>query len=108
MLTFKLRFMEKQLLLITVLCFLSMCAAGQDIKQKEVTRIVSTLAADDMQGRETFTPGIEKAAVFIENEFAKAKLSPVPGNAGFRQSFYHYEVKPGAQQLSINGHTYAD
>lgn len=100
--------MEKQLLQITVLCFLSMCAAGQGIKQKEVTRIVSTLAADDMQGRKTFTPGIEKAAVFIENEFAKAQLSPVPGNAGFRQSFYHYEVKPGAQQLSVNGQTYAD
>ena len=100
--------MEKQLLLITVLCFLSMCAAGQDIKQKEVTRIVSTLAADDMQGRKTFTPGIEKAAVFIENEFAKARLSPAPGNAGFRQSFYHYEVKPGEQQFSVNGHTYAD
>jgi hypothetical protein len=106
MLTFKLRFMEKQLFLIPIICFLSMCVTAQDIKQKEVTRIISTLAADDMQGRKTFTPGAEKAAVFIEQEFAKVKLSPLPGNTNFRQSFFHYEVKPGVQQLTVNGQAY--
>jgi hypothetical protein len=30
------------------------------IKEKEVRRIETILAADDMQGRRTFTPGIEK------------------------------------------------
>lgn len=99
--------MEKPLFLI-LLCFLSVSAIAQDIKQKEVTRIISTLAADDMQGRRTFTPGAEKAAVFIEQEFAKAKLLPFTGKADFRQTFYHYEVKPGVQQFSANGRTYND
>jgi hypothetical protein len=97
--------MKKQYFLIPALCFFSMCTTAQDIKEKEVTRIISILAADDMQGRKTFTPGAEKAATFIEQEFAKAKLQPFPGNNGFRQVFSHYEVKPGLQQLWLNGHT---
>lgn len=97
--------MKKQYILINALCFFSMCTTAQDIKEKEVTRIISTLAADDMQGRKTFTPGAEKAATFIEQEFTKAKLQPFPGNKGFRQVFSHYEVKPGIQQLWLNGHT---
>jgi Zn-dependent M28 family amino/carboxypeptidase len=101
----KARIMKKLYTLIPCLCFLAMCTTAQDIKEKEVTRIISTLAADDMQGRKTFTPGAEKAATFIEQEFAKAKLQPVPGNKGFRQVFAHYEVKPGLQQLSLNGQT---
>lgn len=55
------------------------------IKQDEVERIIKTLAADDMQGRATFTPGIEKAAQFIEGEFKKIGLDPLPGNADYRQ-----------------------
>src|SRR6187402_3421056 len=108
MLTFKLRFMEKQLFLIPFICFLSMCTNAQDIKQKEVTRIISTLAADDMEGRKTFTPGAEKAAIFIEAEFAKAKLSPLPGNTNFRQSFYQYKIIRGKSQLTVNGRSSND
>jgi len=55
------------------------------IKQKEVERIIKTLAADDMQGRVTYSPGIEKAAKFIESEFKKIGLEPLPGNADYRQ-----------------------
>lgn len=55
------------------------------IKEKQVERIIKTLAADDMQGRATFTPGIEKAAQFIEDEFKSIGLKPLTGLAGFRQ-----------------------
>ena len=44
------------------------------IKEKEVRRIETILAADDMQGRRTFTPGIEKAAAFIADEFKATGL----------------------------------
>lgn len=81
-----------------------MCTTAQDIKVAEVKRIISTLAADDMEGRKTFTPGAEKAAVFIEQEYTKAQLQPFAGHKDFRQSFHHYEVKPEHQQLWINGH----
>ena len=36
-----------------------------------------TLAADDMEGRKTGTPGIEKAAQYIEGEFKKIGLKPL-------------------------------
>ena len=44
------------------------------INAAEVERIEKILSADDMEGRKTFTSGIEKAADFIAGEFAKSKL----------------------------------
>lgn len=41
------------------------------INVAEVERIEKILSADDMQGRRTFTTGIDKAADFIESEFSK-------------------------------------
>jgi hypothetical protein len=38
--------------------------------KNDVTKIEKTLAADDMQGRRAFTPGIDKLP-FIESEFKK-------------------------------------
>jgi Zn-dependent M28 family amino/carboxypeptidase len=40
-----------------------------------------------MQGRKVFTPGIEKAAAFINSEFKNAGLRPWPGAADFNQTF---------------------
>ena len=45
------------------------------INVAEVERIEKILSADDMQGRRTFTAGIDKAADFIESEFLKNKLN---------------------------------
>ncbi|MDB5091668.1 MAG: peptidase [Mucilaginibacter sp.] len=51
---------------------------GQDvnklINQDEVAQVIKTLSADDMQGRATFTPGIEKAAQYIEASAAYATI----------------------------------
>ncbi len=57
------------------------------INTKEVERIEKTLAADDMRGRKTFSPEIDKAADFIAAEFKKAGLQTVNGNNGYRQEF---------------------
>jgi Zn-dependent M28 family amino/carboxypeptidase len=56
------------------------------ITPKEVERIEKTLSADDMQGRRAGTPGIEKAASFIADEFKKAGLQPMQGTS-FLQEF---------------------
>src|SRR5688572_1796662 len=60
---------------------------AQQINEQEVSRIISVLAADSLQGRNTYSPGIEKASLFIESEFAKAGLMPLPGAQDFRQRF---------------------
>lgn len=58
------------------------------IKDAEVKRIISTLAADDMMGRSSMHPEqIEKATAFIDAEFKKAGLKPLQGLKGFRQEF---------------------
>src|ERR1044071_667621 len=86
---------------------LSLGAFAQDvnkmIKQDDVERIIKTLSADDMQGRATFTPGIEKAAQFIESEYKQIGLQPMEGNTGYRQNFTMIKVTPVKAEVSING-----
>jgi len=73
------------------------------IKQDDVERIIKTLSADDMQGRATFTPGIEKAAQFIESEYKQIGLQPMAGNTGYRQNFTMIKSTPTKAEISING-----
>lgn len=89
------------------LSIISLGSFAQDVNklidQHDVERIIKTLSADDMQGRATFTPGIEKAAQFIEGEYKKAGLIPLNGNKDFRQNFTMTKSVPAKIQLSING-----
>jgi hypothetical protein len=73
------------------------------IQQNDVERIIKTLSADDMEGRATFTPGIEKAAKFIENEYKTIGLKSMDGNNGFRQNFPMIKSTPVKNAVSING-----
>lgn len=70
---------------------------------KEVERIERVLAADDMMGRKTFSPGIEKAADFIANEFKAAGLQTLPGASGFRQAFSIVRPKLTKASLIVDG-----
>jgi Peptidase family M28 len=57
------------------------------INAKEAERIERTLSADDMQGRKTFTQGIEKAADFIASEFKASGLQTWNNSGSYRQEF---------------------
>lgn len=98
--------MKKIVLSLTFLA-LSACGFGQQvnklIRQDDVTRIIKTLSADDMQGRATFSPGIEKAAEFIESEYKAIGLKPFPGDDGFRQNFKLTRITPIKTLAEING-----
>ncbi len=74
----------------------------QLIVKTDVERIIKTLSADDMQGRATFTPGIEKAARFIEGEYKNIGLLPLNGNKDYRQNFSMFRVKPVEVSASIS------
>jgi hypothetical protein len=63
------------------------------INVKEVNRIESTLASDEMRGRKTFSPEIDKAADFIAAEFKKAGLLTLSNNSSFRQEFSMVRTK---------------
>ena len=57
------------------------------INAKEVERIEKVLSSDEMRGRRTFTPDIDKAADFIAGEFGKIGLQTLNQNKSYRQEF---------------------
>lgn len=75
----------------------------QIIKQSDVARIIKTLSSDEMGGRATFTPGLDKAAKFIENEFKQIGLKPLAGDNDFRQEFMVKRIKSANIQAMVNG-----
>ena len=75
------------------------------ITEKYVGQLIRTLSSDDMQGRATFTPGIDKAATFIEQEFKRIGLKPLAGEKSFRQTFSKVQLKSAERMVTINGKT---
>ncbi|WP_337966411.1 M20/M25/M40 family metallo-hydrolase [uncultured Flavobacterium sp.] len=73
------------------------------ITNKEVTRIEKILSADDMQGRRTFTPGIDKASAFIESEFKQIGLQTFNGAKNYRQEFSMTSSKAVSSKITIDG-----
>ena len=52
-------------LAVSAIVFSGCSAQNPEINRADVERIITTLSADDMEGRRTFEPGIEKAARFL-------------------------------------------
>lgn len=81
----------KTLFTLLIACFISTVSFAQNIDKiinaKEVSRIENVLASDDMRGRKTFTPDIDKAADFIAGEFKKSGLKYFDGLNSYQQSF---------------------
>lgn len=73
------------------------------INSKETERIEKILSSNEMEGRRTFTPGIEKAAAFIANEFEKIGLQKWNNGSSYLQTFAMIKTKPIQQKAVING-----
>ena len=74
-------------LLLSTTSFLFSQNIDSLINSKEVERIERTLSSDDMRGRRTFTPDIDRAADFIAAEFNSIGLQKWNGNGNYRQEF---------------------
>lgn len=89
----------------------SLTAVAQSINKiitkDYVDHLIKTLSADDMEGRRTFTPGIDRAASFIEKEFAAIGLQPLAGEKNYRQTFYKYQLTPLKTSVVIDGESIA-
>ena len=79
--------MNLMLLLCSITTFSFAQKAEKIINAKEVERIEKVLSADDMEGRRTFTPGIDKAAAFIADEFKKIGLQTWNNSGNYLQPF---------------------
>lgn len=92
-------------LLLTAASFLFAQKIDGIITVKETERIEKTLAADDMRGRKTFSPEIDKAADFIGAEMKAAGLKFLPGLQSYRQEFTMVRTKPVSLEASLDGAT---
>jgi Zn-dependent M28 family amino/carboxypeptidase len=96
--------MKKTILLLFVAAnFIARAQKEEDvINAKEVQRIESVLASDDMRGRRSGTPDIDRAGSFIADEFKKARLQPLQGNT-FLQPFSMLRPKMLSLKYEVDG-----
>src|SRR5256885_1780353 len=89
--------------LFAITSFVNAQKTDKYIKEKDVTRIIQTLAADDMNGRSAMDEkSIFKAAAFIEKEFKSIGLSPLSGATGFLQEFTKDKMVAGGEVVIDN------
>jgi hypothetical protein len=96
----------RKILLAAGLSASTLIAAAQTkttVSAATVRRVLTTLAADDMQGRGTGQPGQEKAAYFLAGEFRRIGLQPLPGQSNFMQEFPAYETAVTSVAVALNG-----
>ncbi len=92
------------LLTSALLVCLSACQTPEaTVDRVDVERIIRTLAADDMQGRATFSPGIEKASRFLEEEFDEIGLETLEGLDSYEQAFHVFSLTPRRKEITLNG-----
>jgi len=95
---------EKQVVFVAAAIILSACGVGEpQIDQADVERIITALAADEMQGRRAFEPGADAAAEFLSGEFAAIELEPFAGADGYLQRFPVYSLRVDRCSVTING-----
>ena len=77
--------------------FISSFLNSQTINENTVKKHLYTLANDSMQGRKAGSPGIEKAAKYIEQQFSEIGLKPF-NSSSFRQSFKHINSRSESKE----------
>jgi hypothetical protein len=109
--------MKKISIALVALAFIICCNSSKNVSEPIVnsvnTKIIEsvffidsvtvkkhlyTLASDDMEGRKAGTAGIEKAAIYIENEFKRIGLTTFESLETYRQTF---NFKPRSSKEEI-------
>lgn len=87
-----------------LLSLVSFSAFSQStIDEKDVTRIITTLASDAMNGRKAFTPDADRAVDFISSEFTKTELGFFGNLTSYQQSFEMFRFKNLTAKVQLNG-----
>ncbi len=104
----------KRFLLIGSVLFFAVCtppaktgtgnASGSgEFDVNELEKVLNSLSSDEMRGRRTFSPEIDRAADIIAEEFRAAGLQAYKNNSGFRQEFSLLRSKQTEIQGNANG-----
>ncbi len=73
------------------------------VNAKEVERIEKVLSSDDMKGRATFSPDIDRAADFIASEFKKTGLKTWNNSGSYLQVFAMATGTVVSENIMIDG-----
>lgn len=90
-------------LLATITSFLFAQKYQYLFVQQQVEKILRTLASDEMRGRKTFSPEIDKAADFIASEFKAAGLQTWNNSKSFKQEFSLVTAKQTGIEATLDG-----
>jgi len=97
----------RSFLLASLLFFACAYSKAQDIDKiinpAAVEKIEKTLSSDELQGRASFSPGIEKAADFIEAQFRAAGLESWNHSSSYRQPFSMIRSKAISASATLDG-----
>lgn len=92
--------MKKIILLLALPLLAQAQKIDKIITRAETERIETYLASNELAGRKPFTPGIEKAAKFIAEEFDKAGLQKT--NGSYLQSFPMFKSQLSSISATID------
>lgn len=79
------------------------CRPAPRIERADVERVLGTLAADSMLGRQAFTPAADHAAAFIRGEFAGIGLEKLQSLDDYLERFSVYAFTPRTAVVRLNG-----
>jgi Zn-dependent M28 family amino/carboxypeptidase len=96
------------LLILLSACCLQAQEKDRTINAGSVLKTEQKLASDDMRGRATFTPDIERAADYIESRFKKAGLKTWNASDSYRQPFVMVNTTPVSAEAALDGNPLAE
>ena len=95
-------------LILLATCHIQAQEKDRIINPGSVLKTEQNLASDDMRGRATFSPDIERAADYIESRFRKAGLKTWNGSDSYRQPFSMVNTTPISAEATLDGSPLAE
>lgn len=90
--------------LIPLLFILIQCQPQPyEFSEDNSSEILKTLSADDMRGRQAFTPDIDKAADYISDKFDQIDLDELDGESDYLQKFEVLSIKMKNADIEVGG-----
>ena len=75
---------------------------AENISMASMTKDITYLASDDLKGRASFSPEIDKAADYISQRFSTIGLVPLAGEKTFKQTFNITTITPVKLSATLN------
>jgi Zn-dependent M28 family amino/carboxypeptidase len=90
-------------ILLLAISFIQCNSEPYEFSVETTSEILKTLSADEMKGRQAFSPEIELAADFISTKFKEAGLDHMAGESDYLQSFNIYSISVSEAKIEVDG-----